>query len=173
MATGARAEAFPFSSVTLALDETAPVDEEEKTLELLFSFVHLDEHVRLEDVDFPLLARLAEAAEKYQVYSCRVACCFNMRAQHKAHSAEVMAYAARHGHDDILNLAAPYSRELPFTSPCPPATSTLHRLDSVSRRISKHRQYDNCGIPNPPRQRLRRHAGLLLRGLQCSSTQDA
>lgn len=59
------AHAFPPSSATLAFNETIPLDEDEETLNLLFAFVYQDHHVRLELVEFSVLARLAEAVEKY------------------------------------------------------------------------------------------------------------
>lgn len=107
------AKAFPPPSGSIFSIKSLP--EHSDTLDLLFAFVYRDKDAcQLEDVEISLLARLADAAAEYQVYSAVIACRFNMRAQHKAHPAEVMAYAAKHGHDDILNLAAPFSRELPF-----------------------------------------------------------
>lgn len=64
-----------------------------------------------------------------------------MRAQHKAHPAEVMAYAAKHGHEDIFDLAAPFSRGLPFAQVhtlLPPAYYTAWTLyyDEFRRAIN-------------------------------------
>ncbi|KAL1699486.1 hypothetical protein EV121DRAFT_273722 [Schizophyllum commune] len=68
------ADAFPPPSATLAPGEVVPLEEDGDTLELLFRFVDREEHVRLEDVKFELLSRVAEAAHKYRVYSAMVAC---------------------------------------------------------------------------------------------------
>ncbi|KAL1729394.1 hypothetical protein EV714DRAFT_273645 [Schizophyllum commune] len=68
------ADAFPPPSATLDSGEVVPLEENGETLEMLFRFVDREEFVRLEDVEFDLLARVAEAAHKYRVYSAMVAC---------------------------------------------------------------------------------------------------
>ena len=68
------ADAFPPPSATLDAGEVIPLEEDGDILELLFRFVDREEYVRLEDVEFDLLARVAEAAHKYRVYSAMVAC---------------------------------------------------------------------------------------------------
>ena len=68
------ADAFPPPSATLDPGEVVPLEENGETLEMLFRFVDREEFVRLEDVEFDLLARVAEAAHKYRVYSAMVAC---------------------------------------------------------------------------------------------------
>ncbi|KAL1673317.1 hypothetical protein EV122DRAFT_283103 [Schizophyllum commune] len=80
------ADAFPPPSATLDPGEVIPLEEDGDTLELLFRFVDREEYVRLEDVKFELLSRVAEAAHKYRVYS-----------------------AMSHGHSDIADAAAPYT----------------------------------------------------------------
>ncbi|KAL1713634.1 hypothetical protein EV715DRAFT_277163 [Schizophyllum commune] len=76
---------------------------------MLFRFVDREEFVRLEDVEFDLLARVAEAAHKYRVYSAMSSCRPYMRAQHDKHPVEVLAYAVKHGHSDIADTAAPFT----------------------------------------------------------------
>ncbi|KAI5892968.1 uncharacterized protein SCHCODRAFT_01165418 [Schizophyllum commune H4-8] len=63
----------------------------------------------MEDVEFDLLARLAEAAHKYRVYSAMVACRPQMKVQHDKHPVEVLVYALKHGHGDITDVAAPFT----------------------------------------------------------------
>ncbi|KAI4520212.1 hypothetical protein K525DRAFT_204248, partial [Schizophyllum commune Loenen D] len=103
------ADAFPPPSATLDPGEVVPLEENGDTLELLFRFVDREEFVRLEDVEFDLLARVAEAAHKYRVYSAMSSCRPYMRQnpQHDKHPVEVFAYAIKHGHGDIADAAAP------------------------------------------------------------------
>ncbi|KAI5823272.1 hypothetical protein K523DRAFT_255457 [Schizophyllum commune Tattone D] len=103
------ADAFPPPSATLAPGEVVPLEEDGDTLELLFRFVDREEYVRLEDVKFELLSRVAEAAHKYRVYSAMVACRPLMNAQHDKHPVDVLVYALKHGHADIADAAAPFT----------------------------------------------------------------
>ena len=119
------ADAFPPPSATLDSGEVVPLEENGDTLELLFRFVDREEYVRLEDVEFDLLSRVAEAAHKYRVYSAMSSCRPYMRqtlfislsleadtpctAQHDKHPVEVLAYAIKHGHSDIADAAAPFT----------------------------------------------------------------
>ncbi|KAL1752020.1 hypothetical protein FB107DRAFT_220831, partial [Schizophyllum commune] len=104
------ADAFPPPSATLDPGEVVPLEENGETLEMLFRFVDREEYVRLEDVEFDLLARLAEAAHKYRVYSAMSSCPDTpCRAQHDKHPVEVLVYALKHGHSDIADAAAPFT----------------------------------------------------------------
>ncbi|TRM57720.1 hypothetical protein BD626DRAFT_360604, partial [Schizophyllum amplum] len=98
------ADNFPGVSSDSGPGVFIPLEEDEQTVLLLFAFAYRDEHVHLEDIEFPRLARLAEATEKYRM------------ARHKIYLVPVMAYAAKHGHMDILDLAAPYSVGQPFSA---------------------------------------------------------
>lgn len=54
------------------------LSEHSTTLELLFQFVYPARHPYLASVDFETLAKLAEAAEKYQVYPAMNICRIRM-----------------------------------------------------------------------------------------------
>jgi hypothetical protein len=107
--------------------EVVPLTEAAPTLELLFQFIYPKRHPDLEFTEFEVLSPLAEAAEKYEVYSAINICKIRMRCfvssflqcpvltsnlcVHRAlltqHTLEVMIYAAKHGYHDIVGEAAP------------------------------------------------------------------
>ncbi|KAL1658993.1 hypothetical protein GGF50DRAFT_66204, partial [Schizophyllum commune] len=86
--------------------EATLLDEDAVTLECLFRIVDEEKCVQLELLPFPQLLLLAEAAEKYGAYAASMLCCSAMK---KDHTLEVMAYAARYGHTDVLDAAAQFS----------------------------------------------------------------
>ncbi|TRM57756.1 hypothetical protein BD626DRAFT_513952 [Schizophyllum amplum] len=85
-------------------DEVVHLSEDSTTLDLLFRFVYREQHVRLSTLQFKMLASLAEAAEKYGVYSASTICRASMEARSESHPLQVMSYAAKHGHDDVLDV---------------------------------------------------------------------
>lgn len=54
--------------------ETMVLDEPSDVLEILFQFIYPRRHPSLEDIDFETLAAVAEAVEKYQVFSAMNLC---------------------------------------------------------------------------------------------------
>jgi hypothetical protein len=61
------------------LDEIVSLPENSSTLELLFQFMYPERHPDLEFVSFDILEPLAEAAEKYEVFSAMNICKIRMR----------------------------------------------------------------------------------------------
>ncbi|KAJ6535819.1 hypothetical protein DFH09DRAFT_1324876 [Mycena vulgaris] len=61
----------------------------------------------LEGVDFPLLACLAEAAEKYEVHTALGWTRMKMKSLVAEHPLEVLDYAVEHGHVSLANECAP------------------------------------------------------------------
>ncbi|KAJ6501309.1 hypothetical protein DFH09DRAFT_1324906 [Mycena vulgaris] len=95
-------------------DEDAVVDltESAAILDLLFQYMHRQLPPDLQDVEFKTCAGLAEAAEKYWVYSALNMCRMKMKESVKEHPLEVLEYAVRHGHDDLAAEAARQSMGL-------------------------------------------------------------
>jgi hypothetical protein len=60
-------------------NEFVPLTEDSSTLELLFQFIYPAHHPTLAGMSFETLSLLAEAAEKYEVYSAMNVC--NIRIQ--------------------------------------------------------------------------------------------
>ncbi|KAJ7664114.1 hypothetical protein B0H17DRAFT_1092333 [Mycena rosella] len=87
--------------------EVCLLSESSSTLELLFQFIYRRRHPTLENLEFVELAALAEAAEKYQVYSAMNICAIRMKEWLPDHAAEILSYAARHDYPSLAAEAAP------------------------------------------------------------------
>ncbi|KAF5380012.1 hypothetical protein D9615_006298 [Tricholomella constricta] len=88
-------------------DEIVELTESSATLDMLFKFIYPARHPDLESIEFTVLDRLAEAAEKYQVYAAMNICKIRMKGTLPSHASQVMLYAMKHGYPDIMDLAAP------------------------------------------------------------------
>jgi len=110
----ANAEGFPPTEFSAASNEIVPLTETSSTLELLFQFIYPARHPDLEYVDFETLEPLAEAAEKYQVYSAMSVCKIYMKATLPQHAEAIMAYAARHDYPEIMTIVAPLLLDKPL-----------------------------------------------------------
>jgi len=73
-------------------------------LDLLLQYMHRQRQPDLGDVDFQTLAELAEAAEKYEVYSAMTV---YMGYAIKNHAAEVLRYAFKYDYPKVMDVAAP------------------------------------------------------------------
>ncbi|KAJ7744626.1 hypothetical protein B0H16DRAFT_1322138, partial [Mycena metata] len=83
----------------MQLSESADV------LDLLFQYMYRQPQPVLKDVQFEVCAGLAEAAEKYVVYSATPATKLRMSDSVVKHPLEVLNYAARHNHDELADEA--------------------------------------------------------------------
>jgi len=104
----AYSEAFPASDLTITANgEVVALQETSDVLHLLLQYMHRRRQPDLTNVPFELLSGLAEAAEKYEVYSAMEVCRIHMKAAIGHHPAEVLAYAGRHDYADLMDRAAP------------------------------------------------------------------
>ncbi|KAJ7157837.1 hypothetical protein C8R46DRAFT_1113284 [Mycena filopes] len=85
------------------------LSESSETLELLFQFMYPQPQPNLQVLEFALIAGLAEAAEKYEVYSALTLCRMRMKDFTSIHPLEVLRYAAQHNHVELANQSAQYS----------------------------------------------------------------
>ncbi|KAJ6483858.1 hypothetical protein C8R47DRAFT_563207 [Mycena vitilis] len=90
-------------------DEIVQLSETAEVIDLLTQFMYPLPQPDLETLEFTALAGLAEAAEKYMVFSALTLCRTQMRNSIPAHPLEVLIYALRHDHDDLANEAAEQS----------------------------------------------------------------
>ncbi|KAJ7744594.1 hypothetical protein B0H16DRAFT_1889566 [Mycena metata] len=91
--------------------EVVELSESSDTLELLFQFMYPQPQPDLQALEFSTFADLAEAAEKYEVYSALTLCRMrmNLKDSMSAHPLEVLLYATRHNHSDLANQSARHS----------------------------------------------------------------
>ncbi|KAJ6535803.1 hypothetical protein DFH09DRAFT_931673 [Mycena vulgaris] len=87
-------------------DEVVQLSEGSAVLDLLFQFMSRQPQPVLKDVEFTTFAGLAEAAEKYVVYSALPAVMIKMKESVATHPLQVLEHAARHSHKELANEAA-------------------------------------------------------------------
>ncbi|CAK5282568.1 unnamed protein product [Mycena citricolor] len=108
------AEGFPPCEVASpGSQELIPLEECSTILELLFQFIYPRRHPGLDTVTFDVLAPLAEAAEKYQVFPAMNICHIRLRDMGKDHPVEVAAYAAKHDYPHLLGEIGPMMISMP------------------------------------------------------------
>lgn len=124
--------AFPPSEIE-SDGEIVELSEVSETLELLFQFIYPQRHPSLSDSPYEVIAPLAEAAEKYEVFSAMNICQIRMlyvinnheqfviitysrvdRNFLPVHAEGIMAYAAKHGYHEIVDKTSPLVVALPI-----------------------------------------------------------
>ncbi|KAJ7147209.1 hypothetical protein C8R46DRAFT_965946 [Mycena filopes] len=89
--------------------EVVPLPETADVLELLFQYMYPQPQPDLNGLEFAVLAGLAEAAEKYSVYSARGWCSTKMKESAAQHPLQVLEYAVKYGQPDLATEAAQHS----------------------------------------------------------------
>ncbi|KAJ7170782.1 hypothetical protein C8R43DRAFT_981034 [Mycena crocata] len=108
-------DGFPPSAICApGSNEVVDLSEPAETLELLFQYMYPQRQPDLNMIEFPLLADLSEAAEKYQVYSAMDICRIFMGNGLQDNALTVLNYAVRHDYRDIADEAAPLTVSLPL-----------------------------------------------------------
>ncbi|KAF8982135.1 hypothetical protein BDQ17DRAFT_1337020 [Cyathus striatus] len=90
-------------------EEPVHLTESSETLELLFQFIYSQRHPSLSDTSFEVLAALAEAAEKYEVFAAMNICHLRMLLflEQEQYAERIMEYAAKHDYYEVCDSAAP------------------------------------------------------------------
>ncbi|KAJ2936598.1 hypothetical protein H1R20_g493, partial [Candolleomyces eurysporus] len=99
--------------------EPVPLPENSSVLDLLFPFIYPIDRPNVEDMDFKTVIELAEAAEKYQVYSAAHVCRLCLRYSGdfiKNHPVEVALFAVKHGYTELLELTGAHGAALPLST---------------------------------------------------------
>ncbi|KAF8159387.1 hypothetical protein B0H34DRAFT_796640 [Crassisporium funariophilum] len=114
--------------------EITPLTEESAVLDILFQFVYPKRHPDLEGLGFDIVAGVAEAAEKYEVFSAMNICCIRMRQFIPTYPAEVLAYAGKHDYPNIADEAALHAIFVPLVQVLPqlPAFHVLKWVATTS-----------------------------------------
>ncbi|RDB20282.1 hypothetical protein Hypma_012716 [Hypsizygus marmoreus] len=88
-------------------NEIVSLPETSAVLEQLFKFIYPKRRPKLNaDLDFVVIDALAEAAEKYEVYSAMEACEVRMRETLPNHADRILLYAVKHNYPTIADSAA-------------------------------------------------------------------
>ncbi|TFK58642.1 hypothetical protein BDN72DRAFT_781806 [Pluteus cervinus] len=91
---------------TIELTETSEI------ITLKLKYVHNQRQPDSRKIGFEVMKELAEAVEKYQIYSAMEVCSLHMRNAATDHPLGVLAWATRHNYMEIADLAAPQTLNL-------------------------------------------------------------
>ncbi|KAE9409708.1 hypothetical protein BT96DRAFT_533123 [Gymnopus androsaceus JB14] len=106
---------FP-SANTPTNGEIVDLAESSETLEILFQFIYPRQHPTLERMDFESVLKVAEAAEKYEVYAAQSVCQLKLRSDFvKSHPQEVLRFAADHRIATLFEHLAPIILDTPLS----------------------------------------------------------
>ncbi|KAG6808166.1 hypothetical protein H0H92_005174 [Tricholoma furcatifolium] len=94
--------------------EVVSLTEDSSTLERLFQYVYPQRHPDIESLEFVELYKLAEAAEKYEVFGVMAICKSQLRHFIDQFPAELLNYAFRHNYPDILERATSLLLDVPL-----------------------------------------------------------
>ncbi|KAK7057860.1 hypothetical protein R3P38DRAFT_2843401 [Favolaschia claudopus] len=110
-------EIFSNASDATIPENTEVVDltESSDVLDLLFQYMYRQPQPNLKPVQFRVLLGLAEAAEKYVVYSALPAIMIQMHEQLPNYPLHILNFGARHNHRELANEAARLSVGLPIS----------------------------------------------------------
>ncbi|KAF7965748.1 hypothetical protein HWV62_42006 [Athelia sp. TMB] len=109
-------EAFASPPTVPSQNEIISLTEDSDTVDLLFQYIYPRRQPNLKIIEFAQLAKLAEAAEKYQVYAAIDICNVRMGEAFAEHPFEVMMYALRHGYKDLMDNSERKALELSPTA---------------------------------------------------------
>jgi len=101
-------DGFPIAGSTVVSDGSGPVPLEE-TAEVLCVMLNFTHHTRLpnlNNISFTFLASLAEAMEKYMIYSGMEICRMKMMHAKNDHPNEVFLYSVKHNYLDLADETA-------------------------------------------------------------------
>ncbi|KAG6825816.1 hypothetical protein H0H87_008656 [Tephrocybe sp. NHM501043] len=99
---------------TSTFSEIVPLTEPSATLELLFVFLYPQPLPDLGELDFDLLSALAEAAEKYRVFSAMNLCTIHLTEHLQDHPEEILVHGLKHGIEKFIVHAAPSLLDQPL-----------------------------------------------------------
>lgn len=88
-------------------EEHVPLSESGEILELLFKFVYPARHPDLDEFGIDIVAPLAEAAEKYEVYPAMNVCQQRMADFIPLHGVDVYFYALKHDYPRLITQSLP------------------------------------------------------------------
>ncbi|KAF5392382.1 hypothetical protein D9757_001503 [Collybiopsis confluens] len=110
---------FPSADACAESGDPIPLIESSKILQLLFEFVEQKPPPTLDGISFDDLLRLAEAAEKYIVYSALTICKIKLREFISSNPVEILTLAVKHNHSDLIVALYPLLMDKPLPEVAP------------------------------------------------------
>ncbi|KAJ3782856.1 hypothetical protein GGU10DRAFT_69806 [Lentinula aff. detonsa] len=106
---------FPPANTPSSLGEIVRLSESSTTLEILFQFVYPQRHPSLDKLGFEELLKVAEAAEKYEVFGALTATHLMLREFLHSHSKQVLQFACVHRVAPLVERLAPIMMDTPLS----------------------------------------------------------
>ncbi|KAF8890805.1 hypothetical protein CPB84DRAFT_1711302 [Gymnopilus junonius] len=94
--------------------ETVCLTEPAEVLEIVFQFIYPKRYPRLKDLDFDIVADVAEAVEKYEIFSAMLTCEVRLREFLPEHATDIFLHAVKHDYPDLMNETALLLGRSPF-----------------------------------------------------------
>ncbi|KAF8972782.1 hypothetical protein BDZ97DRAFT_858345 [Flammula alnicola] len=88
--------------------EVVYLSEPASVLEILFHFIYPKRYPGLEDQNFEVVAAVAEAVEKYEVFSAMKTCEVRLREFLPEHADQILSHALKHDYPTLIDEAAPH-----------------------------------------------------------------
>jgi len=108
-------DAFPaVGSTTSPVGDVVTMTESSTVVDLLLQYMHHRRQPDSLEISLDVLEELAEAVEKYGIFSAMEVCKLRMKSAIPSRPLAVLAYAAKHGYVRLMNEVAPRTLELPF-----------------------------------------------------------
>ncbi|KAI0724672.1 hypothetical protein C8Q72DRAFT_857551 [Fomitopsis betulina] len=102
-------DAFPGSEMPLQPKDIVCLSESAKTLELLFQFMYRQPQPDVQNLAIDQIASLAEAVEKYGVFTAQQVCRLVMCIKIPDSPLTVLRYALKHHHPELIKSAAAHA----------------------------------------------------------------
>jgi len=144
---------FPSHIAPANGEEVQMPDLDSKALPLFLRYVHHHRQPDLSHVPFTTLRELAEAVEKYEVYSATEICKVQMRSFASSYCVEVFQYAAKHGYRQLMDDAGLIAVENKYCSrQIQNELWYQPDIQSAWRRYNEHwlNLFDDCYNDPPP-----------------------
>ncbi|CAA7269257.1 unnamed protein product [Cyclocybe aegerita] len=107
--------AFPGSEFDTC-GEITHLTEPARVLAVIFDFIYPRRYPDLKDLPFETLAEVAEAVEKYEVFSAMPTCETRLREFIPQRSLEILGHALKHGYSSLVAEAVPHICRLPLST---------------------------------------------------------
>ncbi|KAJ4484450.1 hypothetical protein C8R41DRAFT_449943 [Lentinula lateritia] len=101
------------STVGTVENEIVSLSETSEVLELMLQYVYLQPQPDLQKVEWELMKDLAEAVEKYEIYSAIGVCSQRMRERLYEHPIDVLLFSVRHKYTGMMNESAEATLDIP------------------------------------------------------------
>ncbi|KIK61158.1 hypothetical protein GYMLUDRAFT_590179 [Collybiopsis luxurians FD-317 M1] len=130
-------EAFP-PAETPTNGEIVSLSESAATLEMLFQFIYPRPYPDLEKLDVKPLLLVAEAAEKYRIFSAMYGCQFALRKYLDSNPRDILIFAAKHDYPSlIVQLPRTYLLDTPLSDLTNILSPSVYIHWSLSRTLAQ------------------------------------